>query len=75
MDRSRIALCLMLAPLAAMFAGLPPSSSLAEERASPLDPPPRGGARFPTLAARYGIGVSRGRLKQWLPRTPLIAHS
>ena len=33
----------------------PPSSSLAEERTSPLAPPPCGGARFPTLAAFFEL--------------------
>jgi len=39
----------------------PLSSSLAEEITPPLAPPPGGGARFPTLAARsshsYWTGV------------------
>jgi hypothetical protein len=62
-----------------------PSSSLAEERTPPLVPPPCGGARFPTLAARdravigfLTLSVPRltnsRRLARALERRTRIAH-
>jgi hypothetical protein len=52
----------------------PPSSSLAEEERLQLAPPPRGGARFPTLAACGAILIRSDFDNPQLDWALLLAH-